>query len=715
MAKIRVEGIGDIEIQDRDMWATEETMALIAAKLKAIPQITKADNKTQEQTNKNLKEQNTQIRFYNRHMFDNIKSVRMAKIAFDNLAMAIDGSMGIVRGIMNVTGKMSDLNFAIDMGTNAITRFTDMVPIVGAFLTSLVEAKAEILKMKLAFIDLTGDTFSELSRMGVSASEEMDSMIKNFIDTGATLEVMKATVQENAEVITRFGGTAEAGIKQFTQNIDSLTDKDSGLGMGLRVLGLNAQTIAESMADFYQINRRNMDFGRLTQPQLNEQLSQRIRNERILTELTGIQVDEQRQKAMEMASSAGIQAAMMGLDSETRNQLTTLFDGLDPIARQFAGEILAFGGPVNEITAQFSALAPEVAEQIKAAVGAISNGAPSTTYIARISQAYADNVEAMAGTAKLTLLSNANFESMAESFLRAQDQSIQLQALQAQGFDTFEEFEKQLSQLGKAQQDEISALMQDEKLTDKEKRLRLGEIVDNEKLANVIFNRMKVEQAGAETQAEIFNTLMSNFDSLSDTTGELIEALGKYAEKVVNFFDSQEQEAETYNYGGGSVGEMKAKLATAHGVDDKVSNDFSIKTNKQQSVKNNFMGGQLFPGMLSMVGELGPELISMGNSMGEVINDKTTSDIMGAAQGIVQALKADVGAGGDLMSGTGLSKTMSAIESSAPMLESSMAKLGGDMQQQSVDLLTRIANDNADIKKLMNRILPKAMSGNGYF
>jgi hypothetical protein len=88
---------------------------------------------------------------------------------------------------------------------------------------------------------------------------------------------------------------------------------------------------------------------------------------------------------------------------------------------------------------------------------------------------------------------------------------------------------------------------------------------------------------------------------------------------------------------------------------------------------------------------------------------------MGAAQGIVQALKADVGAGGDLMSGTGLSKTMSAIESSAPMLESSMAKLGGDMQQQSVDLLTRIANDNADIKKLMNRILPKAMSGNGYF
>lgn len=707
MAKINVEGIGDIDIPDQSMWATEETLALIAAKLKALPGQTNQDNK-------NRKDQNTQIRFFNRHMYDTTKSVRVAKIAFDTLAKVVDGSMGIVRGIMNVTGKMSDLNFAIDMGTNAITRFTNMVPVVGAFITSLVEAKAEILKMKLAFIDLTGDTFSELSRMGVSASEEMDSMIKNFIDTGATLEVMKATVQENAEVITRFGGTAEAGIKQFTQNIDSLTDKDSGLGMGLRVLGLNAQTIAESMADFYQINRRNMDFGRLTQPQLNEQLSQRIRNERILTELTGIQVDEQRQKAMEMASSAGIQAAMMGLDTETRTQLTTLFDGLDPIARQFAGEILAFGGPVNEITAQFSALAPEVAEQIKAAVGAISNGAPSTTYIARISQAYADNVEAMAGTAKLTLLSNANFESMAESFLRAQDQSIQLQALQAQGFNTFEEFEKQLSQLGEAQQDEISALMQNEKLTDKEKRLRLGEIVDNEKLANVIFDRMRVEQAGAEAQAEIFETLMGDFGNLSNATAKLVKALGDYAVEVTSMFDTApgQSNSEKRQDPKGTSGLKQGGSFSISGVLD--GGQIGSK-NERKPIYSNFMGGQLFPGMLSMVGELGPELISMGNSMGEVINDKTTSDIMGAAQGIVQALKADVGAGGDLMSGTGLSKTMSAIESSAPMLESSMAKLGGDIQQQSVDLLTRIANDNADIKKLMNRILPKAMSGNGFF
>lgn len=715
MAKINVEGIGDIDIPDQSMWATEETLALIAAKLRALPAQTNKDNK-------NTAESNRQIRFFNRHMYDTNVSLRITRAAFDTLAKAIDGSMGIVRGIMNVTGNLSDLNFAIDGGVNAITRFTDMVPIVGNFISSLIEARAEVFKMQLAFADLTATTFSDLSRAGVDVNENVDQMISAFIATGAGLENMKKIVSDNNDTLTRLGGTAEQGITQFTANIDSLTDQNSPLGIGLRFLGLNAETIAEAMSDFYQINRRNVEFTRLTGPQLNQQLSQRIRNERILTELTGIQVDEQRKEAMQIATNAAVQAAMLGMDSGIRSELTNLFSGLDPIARQFTEEVLVFKGPVNEVTGQFAALAPDIAQQLTEAVLAIEQGAPSAQYIAKIQDAYATSTNDLADLAKLTAISGTNLDSMSEIFLRSLDAATQLESLIGLGYSSFEDFTNELVLLQKDQQDKIRSITSDpdfKNLTDKEKLQRLTEVTENEKLANAIINRMKVEQAGADAQQQIFDGLIGNFESLANITATLTEALGDYATAVVG----------TANEPGKAITSVGSKIVNKLGEGTKLRSQEEIDADKEMvkgflnkyilghksQIGNKFMGGQLFPGMLSMVGELGPELISMGNSMGEVINDKTTSDIMGAAQGIVQALKADVGAGGDLMSGTGLSKTMSAIESSAPMLESSMAKLGGDMQQQSVDLLTRIANDNADIKKLMNRILPKAMSGNGYF
>ena len=38
------------------------------------------------------------------------------------------------------------------------------------------------------------------------------------------------------------------------------------------------------------------------------------------------------------------------------------------------------------------------------------------------------------------------------------------------------------------------------------------------------------------------------------------------------------------------------------------------------------MGGGLFPGMTALVGEAGPELLSIGNSFGEVMNSKDTQN-----------------------------------------------------------------------------------------
>ena len=57
--------------------------------------------------------------------------------------------------------------------------------------------------------------------------------------------------------------------------------------------------------------------------------------------------------------------------------------------------------------------------------------------------------------------------------------------------------------------------------------------------------------------------------------------------------------------------------------------------------ESNYLGGGIMPNTVSMVGELGPELIKTGSQGGEVINNATTEKIMGAANAVVNNIGND--------------------------------------------------------------------------
>ena len=94
--------------------------------------------------------------------------------------------------------------------------------------------------------------------------------------------------------------------------------------------------------------------------------------------------------------------------------------------------------------------------------------------------------------------------------------------------------------------------------------------------------------------------------------------------------------------------------------------------------EENFLGGTIMPNTTSLVGEMGPELITTGNAGGEVVNNATTSDIMGAANAVMNGI-------------------------------------GGNNSNQTLEALQSIARDQSDTKRLLQKILPKAMTSNGFF
>jgi hypothetical protein len=98
--------------------------------------------------------------------------------------------------------------------------------------------------------------------------------------------------------------------------------------------------------------------------------------------------------------------------------------------------------------------------------------------------------------------------------------------------------------------------------------------------------------------------------------------------------------------------------------------------------QNMELGGNFQAGDFSMVGERGPELVRFGSN-GEVINNATTQDIMGAANQVAN----NIGNNNNNI----------------------------DYSQQTLDVLTTMAREQSDTKRLLQKILPKAMASNGYF
>jgi hypothetical protein len=118
--------------------------------------------------------------------------------------------------------------------------------------------------------------------------------------------------------------------------------------------------------------------------------------------------------------------------------------------------------------------------------------------------------------------------------------------------------------------------------------------------------------------ANVFQKSLAGFELLLETSGAATfdRYIGEFVDALTGDF---------FNYSeGGFFGSLKNLIVGA-----------------TPNLEQNYTGGLGFPGQLSMVGEGGAELVRFGQ-LGEVINNTTTTDIMGAAAGIVDALKSPV-------------------------------------------------------------------------
>ena len=655
MADINIEGLGKITIPDNMMWASEETQKRIEKLLGGKGAgsqggIFGQTAKSSADVTKNLNVMGSSITKI-------APGIRALEVGFNTLGSAISGAAGLVAGVFESTGRFSDLNPVVDLATQKFTGLVGSVPIVGGFLSGLAEASAEILKLRLGLMDLQADTFETLALSGAKLDMNFQELIGDIIDSNIPLNQFNEIVRENTEGILAFGGNTQRAFNRFNQNITELTDLDSPIGLGLRTLGLGATEIADYFAEFIQNNRFSSRVLSLQNLELQKILAERIRDERIITEITGIRADEQRQAQNQLATEGAFLAAIQDFPAEVQvalKQYIANLEKVDPNAARLAKEQVAFNTIASDESARFAGLIPDVANNISGSVDSIIAGntdvAGEILSFSLATKEFATSVAA-ADLAVLGLVSGGQEigNTVEQIFLfgkRIESQERMLAEIEGNLGQSFGSLTEGVDAIELAYQSQIDAIAKNVKDTEglspedqlKAFRDRVADAtgITDEQTLNLIAARAGFEELVSTFQSDTFNTLMGNFEGLSTVIKELTENMNKLLDSIPT-----EEYSETPEPQPGDPDFQPPKIQAGE------------------------LGGPIPPNTLSVVGEAGAELIKMGSSGGEVINNATTEKIMGAANAVVNNIGND---------GNGTLKEISNLMAQSNQIQSNILK-----------------------------------------
>lgn len=635
-------------LKNRKGFASEETLQdLLAATNKTTRQQDRSVGslgKQSKQTEKDVKIMGSTIGKMN-------PALSALETGFNVLGSAISGATGLVKSIASADGSFESLGGIVDFAADQISNTFGRLPIIGGFISASAQATAEITKLRLVFMDLQKETFQGLAASGFRLDRSLGEIITTVLKANISVDQFNRLVTQNADGLRVFGGTFGNAAEQFTKRINDLTSEKSELGMGLRLLGLGSNEIAEEFADFIQSNRNNSRLLTMGETELNKQLQSRIKSERVIAEITGISAQEQRQNQMQLAGEAAFQAALLAFPPETRATLSTFVSGLEGPAGEAAKQLMTFGQITDEQTALLSSAAPGLIDAIQAELNAIKGGATDAdASVAKILQVGATSAGQLAELTKLGILDPSFTAALGEFFLQIQRSQAQLETLAAAEDTLGRKFKDQselvafINESYKEQFDLAKTLAAERKATGNQEKITAEEIqaaaLKNGReidlaTAEIIAQAADVENAVGEFQSQIFKTLSNNFQGLTDVTvgltavfGNLLEAAGVSKGDVAAMQNEYTATGRTKGMGGAPI------------YVDKDGNEFAFMANQGKFEPMQF-GGPISPSSLAMVGEAGRELLKTGNQGGEVINNATTEKIMGAANAVVNNMGND--------------------------------------------------------------------------
>ena len=275
---------------------------------------------------------------------------------------------GVATGLAKGETSFSSLVPIVDVVGNAMSGLSkglfSLIPFVGQALGSIsetvIKTGVEVSKIALEMLDRSLKTFQELASVGALVSNGMTGLNTQLEQSGMSLDGFKRIVKENAGTLAAYGGTVGLGITKFT---DALNDISIGeAGEELRLLGLNADSMGESMAAFLEQELRLGRGRNMNQKQLTEGTIQYIKELDLLSKTTGSSREDLQKQRDNALNDSRYRAAMEGVDESNEKMITAFigqFEKMDPTAYRGAKD-LASGAITSDAAGQTDMAFPEL-------------------------------------------------------------------------------------------------------------------------------------------------------------------------------------------------------------------------------------------------------------------------------------------------------------------------------------------------------------------
>ena len=352
--------------------------------------------------------------------------------------------MDLAKGIGSMTGSVlngskgfDSLIPVIDGLGSAMAGLAGSLPLVGKAAAQVVEGATEASKFLIGELGKQVQTFNDVSKAGLLATDGMTGFSKSAFSSMLTLEQFGRIVTDNSQALAAMSGSAYDGAAMFGNVTSDLANRDD-----LRLLGLNAEEIAEVTAEFTKQQTRLGRTQGMTAQQLAGSTAGYIKELDVLAKLTGENRKDLQARRAALLQETRYSAMVAGMKEEEAEAVTAAVSMIGARSERFATgmkDILTSGTATTEEGRQLMLLsggaARDIGEQLK--TGAIDQ----VQAVNMLKEAIGPNLERFRGLSQILGDSNEVTAGYSDSlkFVTTQTKDLaemyKTQKTQMEGYD----------------------------------------------------------------------------------------------------------------------------------------------------------------------------------------------------------------------------------------------------------------------------------------
>jgi hypothetical protein len=256
---------------------------------------------------------------------------------------------GLSTAIVDTISNLANVGDSLTAAASSLS----VIPVVGGLLAGVLGAVA-------AAAEATTGAFQQASQSGASFGGSVGEFSKAASGAGMTMKDFAGVIQNNRDAMLAFGGTSEAGAKNFANVSKALRSGSSDL----YALGFSTKDINEGLGKYGSLLRAQGLQGKQTNAELASGAKSYMKELDLLAKATGQSRSEIEARQAAMAKDAQFQAAMAGASEDVRKSFLAVTSGMPKGLETFTKDMLANGTATTEENQKLLSQLPQSAAML---------------------------------------------------------------------------------------------------------------------------------------------------------------------------------------------------------------------------------------------------------------------------------------------------------------------------------------------------------------